>query len=129
MPGGAPTKYRPEFCDKVIELGKAGKSIVQIASALDVHKDTLYEWEKVHPKFSDSLSRARQESQVWWEDQGQIGLSTPGYNSSLWSKQVSCRFPNDYRETTRQENQQLDKEGKPTDPSGHIIKVVNATRD
>jgi hypothetical protein len=95
---GRPSDYREEFCDQVIELGKQGKSVVQIASALDCHKDSLYEWEKVYPDFSDALSRARQESQVWFENMGQSGLVMPGFNASLWNKQVSCRFPNDYRE-------------------------------
>ena len=97
--GGRPTDYDPDFCKIVESLGKAGKSIVQIACALDVHKDTVYEWEKIHPKFSDAMALARQFSQAWWEDQGQDGLRADKFQSTLWAKQVSCRFPNDYRET------------------------------
>lgn len=95
---GRPTDYKPEYCEKVIELGKQGKSIVQIASMLDQAKQTLYDWEKVHPAFLDSLTRARQESQVWWENMGQAGLVTKEFQPSLWAKQVSCRFPDDYRD-------------------------------
>lgn len=97
-PVGRPSAYKPEFCQEVINLGKAGKSITQIACALGVHKDTVYEWEKTIPEFSDALTRARQESQAWWEDQGQIGLTADKFQASLWAKQVSCRFPDDYRE-------------------------------
>jgi len=97
-PRGRPSDYKPEYCERVISLGKLGKSVTQIASALDHHKDTLYEWEKVHPDFSDAMTRARQESQTWFEDIGQTGLTADKFQASLWAKQVSCRFPNDYRE-------------------------------
>lgn len=127
---GAPTKYNPMFCEEVIELGRAGKSITQIACALDVAKKTVYNWMDEHEEFLHAMTRARELSQGWWEDKGQIGLEADKFNATLWSKQVSCRFPDDYRETTRQESQQLDKDGNPTDPpTGHIIKVVSAKGD
>lgn len=97
-PGGAPTKYDPSMCDAVIELGRSGKSITQIAVALDVTRETVYAWCKTHQKFSDAISRAKELAQAWWEDVGQQGLFADKFQASLWSKQVSCRFPNDYRE-------------------------------
>lgn len=99
-PEGRPTSYRPEYCEQVIELGKRGKSITQIACTLQVDKTTVYEWVKVHPEFSHALSRARQEAQGWYEDIGQTGIFAEGFNASTWAKQVSCRFPDDYRDTS-----------------------------
>lgn len=118
---GRPTVYIPEHCDTVIELGKAGKSVTQMACALDVHKDTLYEWAKIHEDFSDALTRARQWAQNWWEDQGQMGLTADKFQPSLWAKQVSCRFPDDYRDKTQVDQQFLDKNGKPTDVAVRFI--------
>ena len=103
MPAGRPTGYKPEFCERVIELGKEGKSITQIACALDVAKSSIYLWEAEYPEFSDALTKARQHSQAWFENVGQNGLFADKFQSSLWAKQVSCRFPDDYRETTRSE--------------------------
>lgn len=117
---GRPTDYLPEYCDEVITLGKLGKSVTQIASTLDVHKDTVYEWAKVHPNFSDALSRARQESQTWWEDQGQAGLTADRFQPSLWAKQVSCRFPDDYRE-----KQDLNLGGQKDNPLSVILQDLN----
>ena len=42
---GRPSTYNPEFCERVIEYGKQGKSITWMAAELGVHKDSLYEWQ------------------------------------------------------------------------------------
>lgn len=59
---GRPTKYNPEFCNKVQEyLETATKEnmhmpkIESFALFLGVNKDTLYEWSKEHKEFSDAL--------------------------------------------------------------------------
>jgi len=98
MAGGRPTDYRPEYCQKAIELGKTGASYAEIASELDVAESTLYLWKDVHPEFSEALTRARQEAKVWFERLGRENLTADRFQSSLWAKQVSCRFPDDYRE-------------------------------
>jgi hypothetical protein len=98
MAGGRPSVYDPAFCEQAVELGKLGKSRVQIACAFDVCRDTLHEWERVHPEFSDAMTRAKAHSQAWWEEMGQSGLTMQGFNASLWAKNVSCRFREDYSE-------------------------------
>ena len=98
-----PTDYLPEYCEQVIELGRDGKSHAQIAATLDVARMTLYRWAEAHPEFSDAITRARDLAQAWFEDKGQDGLTTTGFNASLWAKQVSCRFRDDYTETQRRE--------------------------
>lgn len=103
MAVGRPTLYDPAHCDRVIELGKQGKSKVAIAVALGVVRQTLDDWCAVHPEFLGALTRAREESQAWWEEQGRIGLATPGFSASLWGKNVSCRFPDDWTDKSKQE--------------------------
>jgi hypothetical protein len=93
-----PTDYNPDFCEQVIEFGRQGKSLTWMASEIDVHKDTIYEWMKVYPEFSDAMTRARQLSQRWWEDKGQDGMLAPGFNASIWSRSMAARFPEDWRE-------------------------------
>lgn len=117
-----PTLYLPEYCDQVIELGKQGKSVTQMACALDVHKDTLYEWAKVHEEFSDALTRAKQWSQNWWEDKGQGGLDTSGFNASLWSRSMAARFPDDY--TERQKREVTGADGGPVEQVHRIERVI-----
>lgn len=98
MPGGRPTAYDPSHCETVIELGKAGKSLVQMAAHFDVTRETIYEWARVHPQFSDALSRAKTHSQDWWENAGQTGMLGGQFNNGVWNKVMSCRFREDYSE-------------------------------
>jgi hypothetical protein len=93
-----PSEYKQDYCEQVVEYGKQGKSFAWIASELDVNKDTLYEWMKVHPEFSDAMGRSRAYSQRWWEDAGQVGMAGPGFNASIWSRSMAARFPDDWRE-------------------------------
>jgi len=64
MSFGRPTKYDPQFVNKVDDyLATTGKEqmhlpkIESFAIYLGVHKDTLYEWAKKYPDFSDSLKK------------------------------------------------------------------------
>lgn len=115
MPAGAPSKYDESFCDRVIELGKLGKSVTYIATELDVHKDTIYEWVKIHPEFSDALTRAKQWSQRWWEDKGQDGVDADKFNGSVWSRSMAARFPDDWREVKARDH--ISSDGSMTPPS------------
>jgi hypothetical protein len=60
MAGGQPTKYRPEFADQVERLCLLGLTNEELASFFEVHIDTLYEWAKVHPEFSEARARGRE---------------------------------------------------------------------
>ena len=102
---GRPTDYRPEFCEQVIELGRQGKSHAQIAAGLGCSRRVLYLWQAEHPEFMHAIMEARDLAQAWFEDIGQINMLTPtqGFSASLWAKQVSCRFADDYTDKQKQE--------------------------
>lgn len=104
---GRPTKYKPEFCDTVVELGALGKSKAQMAAALGSDRATINRWCDEHEEFRVAIARARDLAMAWWEDQGQRGMwqSPEGerLNPQLWSRSMSARFPDDYRENNRVE--------------------------
>ena len=101
MPAGRPSDYLPEYCETVIELGRAGKSLAQMASHFDVSRQTIDNWAATHPQFLEALTRAKAHCQAWWEDQGQTRMVAPGFNAAVWKKSVEARFRDDY--TERQE--------------------------
>ena len=95
---GRPTLYRPEYCETVIELGREGKSLVQMAAHFDVSRPTISEWASEHPEFSKALDRAKVHAQNWWENQAQTGMYARGFNSKVWEVSVRARFRDDYTE-------------------------------
>ena len=100
-PLGRPTYYDPSFCEKVVEYGKQGMSLVEIASELDVSRASLYDWAQQYPEFSTCLTRAREESQAWWERIGRLGVfkGDDEIDSNLWFRNVTKRFRKDWGET------------------------------
>lgn len=102
-----PSAYDPAYCEQVIELGKQGMSVVEMAAHIGVGRTTLErDWPSAHPEFSQALTHARECSQAWWESMGRVNLLMPpqsgSFNASVWSRSMAARFPNDWREKTEQ---------------------------
>ena len=58
-PGGRPSKYDLRFCDMVVEDMGKGYSLTAFAGLIGVNRDTIAEWTKVHPEFSEAVSRGK----------------------------------------------------------------------
>lgn len=101
MSGGRPTDYKPDFCERVVGLGKEGKSRVEIAYELGVVRTTLANWEQAHPEFLVAMTRAKEAEQVWWERKGRDNLQSAVFQASMWSRSMGARFPNDWREASK----------------------------
>lgn len=98
-----PSEYKQEYCEQVIELGREGMSVVEMAAEIGVHRETLEEnWPAAYPEFSEAFTRARVLSQAWWEKQGRVNLLVPPgvgtFQGSVWSRSMAARFPKDWRE-------------------------------
>ena len=119
-PVGRPTKYKPEYCEEVIRLGKEGKSIAQMAAFFDVDKASIFRWAEESDDFRTALARARVHSQNWWEDKAQQNLASRDFNAQLWLKSVASRFRDDYTERTQTEI---------TGKDGGAVKVETKTID
>lgn len=98
LPLGRPSLYKPEYCERVVELGKLGYSPMQIAAELDIDRATLYNWSDQFPEFFTALKRAKVYEQAWWEKTGMEGLVSGKFNAMVWSKSVAARFREDYTE-------------------------------
>lgn len=102
-----PTDYRPEYCDLVIEQGKLGKSVTQMAVACGVVKQTLFNWAAEHPEFLDAFTRAKQHSLDWWETIAQSHMieeqGGARLNQGVWSRSMAARFPEEYTERKQTE--------------------------
>jgi hypothetical protein len=56
---GRPSPYKEQYCDQVEKLCKLGATDKDIADFFEVNEDTIYEWKKVHPKFSESIKAGK----------------------------------------------------------------------
>jgi transcriptional regulator with XRE-family HTH domain len=104
---GRPTKYFPELGEWAEWLGSKGYSLKQICAIFGVSHETLYTWAREYPEFSESLARARELAQSWWETIGQAALFNKSFNTFVWNKIISTRFRKDY----------TDRKGTPYDPN------------
>ena len=111
-PRGHPTDYKPEYCALLIEHFKTGKSYAAFAALCDVCRDTLYEWEKKNPLFSDAKKRGWEHYQAYWEEIGREGVynqtfkdgdgvRTVSVNSAVWIYNMKCRFKEDWYDSQK----------------------------
>jgi hypothetical protein len=93
-PGGRPTKYPKDACERVLQYGREGMCMAEMASEFEVTRETLYEWARVHPEFSDTLSRAQEASEGYWAKQIRDGLKkTPSeFQGAANLKYMAQRF-------------------------------------
>jgi hypothetical protein len=59
MDTGRPTKYKQEFDLQAEKLCKLGATDQELADFFEVNVDTIHEWKKVHPEFSDSIKQGK----------------------------------------------------------------------
>lgn len=119
LKAGRPSGYKPEYCDRVIEMGRLGYTKAMMARDLDVARMTLDNWAAANPEFLDAMTRARDLALAFMEEKGLAGLDMAGFNSSLYSKLMSCMFPGDYSEHKKVE--MTGKDGAPLQTAGVMV--------
>lgn len=71
---------------------KEGASIAEVAYLLNVHRDSLNEWQRKYPDFSDALKKGQQFSEGWWLITGRLNVQNSFFNSGLWYMNMKNRF-------------------------------------
>ncbi len=103
--GGRPSKYDPKYCQEIIDFLGQGFSIEAFAGYLGMAIDTIYQWDKKHPEFSEAKKIGVAMSQYNWERKGIDGLykvtetnletgisTTRQINSAIWIFNMINRF-------------------------------------
>lgn len=87
MAFGRPTKYDPAYCEMLVAHMRTGLSFPSFAGKLEINPDTLYEWLKKHPDFSEAKRVGEALNLQFWEGQGIQGLwgnKELSFNSTVW---------------------------------------------
>jgi hypothetical protein len=61
MPGGRPTKYKPEYAEKAKELCSRGATDAELATFFEVATSTVALWKVQYKEFSDALKASKDE--------------------------------------------------------------------
>lgn len=82
MANGRPTKFKPEYIEQAKKISWLGATDAQLADIFEVNVDTIYEWKKVHKKFSEALKSGK-------------AIADAKVVESLYSRAVGYSHPED----------------------------------
>lgn len=92
MKTGRPSKYRPEFCQDVVEYMGQGFSKEAFAGKIGVSSQQIYRWMKKHKQFRTAIRKAENACQNFWEELGiRLVLAGQG-NATAWIFNMKNRF-------------------------------------
>lgn len=93
---GRPTKYKPEYCQKLIDHMAKGYSFESFGAIINVARSTVEDWVKAQECFRGAKEEAFLRSREFWERQGIEGLwSGDGdlkINPTIWIFNMKNRF-------------------------------------
>lgn len=91
---GQPTRYKPEYCAQLIAHMSSGLSFETFAAVIKVNQDTIHEWAKVHPEFSEAKKEAWSQNMLFWERVGMTGMAgkIQGFNAAVYIFNMKNRF-------------------------------------
>lgn len=59
MAGGRPTKYKEEYPEQARKICLLGADDIKLAAYFEVNVDSIYEWKKKHPEFSEAIKNGK----------------------------------------------------------------------
>lgn len=95
---GRPTKYKPEYCQMVVDHMAEGASLTSFAAEIDVARSTINEWIDANPDFSEAVKRAKAKCAAWWERVGRSGAQGGDVNPTLVIFGLKNMAADDWRE-------------------------------
>lgn len=97
-----PSKYDPRFCDDIVEVMGTGLSKTAWAGSVGVCHDTVIEWAKVHPEFSDAVKRGQAARTLKLEQDLLTGTEGPKITSRIFALKNAA--PMEWREKVETEH-------------------------
>ena len=118
--------FKPEMCDRMIELGQQGASQKMIWAEMGITKDVAKSWQKKYPEFADALDMALVHAQAYWEREMLANVNNRAYNSRLAEIALRGQFPQDYKDT-RELKAEIKQEIK-IDFAGEVSNLIKQLR-
>jgi len=123
---GRPTKYKPEYCQMLIDHMAEGLSFDAFAGKLGLERKTLYNWAKRYPEFKEAKQIGWDKNLFFWEKVGIDGIlgRIKNFNAVAYIFNKKCRFP-EWRERNSEEGQARITTVQIQLPERNIKKVIS----
>lgn len=82
--------------DVILNAGKMGKSIAEMAVDLGISKPRLNKWRETKPQFAEIFNMALTLAQAHWEAIAYQNINNKDFNTNLFKQQMAGRFRDDY---------------------------------
>lgn len=128
-PRGRPSKYRPEYCQMIVDHMAEGASILSFAAEIDVARSTINEWADVHEDFSDALKRAKAKCAAWWERLARRNAMTGDGNASLVIFGLKNMAAEEWRDKQEIDHRSGDGSMSPKDHSAAVLAALKAKHE
>jgi hypothetical protein len=102
---GYPTKYKPEYCQALIDHMSNGDCFLSFCAKIGIARGNAYEWVKLYPEFKEAKEIAFTKCETWWRAQAKEHLvevteyddkgrpiRASKINTSLWIFNMKNRF-------------------------------------
>lgn len=103
--GRPPREFKPEYCDKIIEVGRDGGGVAKMCLECNIGSySTFYKWLDEYPEFAEAYAEAKTISLAFHEDillAGALGR-IKGYNFNSVAMIMNNKFPDFYKRGTGQ---------------------------
>jgi len=91
---GSPSKYKPEYCARLIEYMAGGLSFEAFAGHLGVDFSTLWDWEQRYEEFAKAKKEGFSRGLEFWEKLGRNAAAgkVPNFNATVWIFNMKNRY-------------------------------------
>lgn len=90
---GYKSKFDPDIhIPMLMEHFAEGRDVMSFCAKAEMCRDNFYEWVDNYPEFAKAYDQAKDLAFHWFEEQGRIGMVTPGFNQNLWALMMKNRF-------------------------------------
>jgi hypothetical protein len=92
--GRKPVKYKPEYCELLIESASIGETQAEFAAKIHVSKGLLNDWALKHKRFSAAMSIANEVSEAWFDKT--VRFSAVGINKDANARLLTLYAKNKF---------------------------------
>lgn len=89
-----PSKYKPEFCKRLIAHMAKGGSFEGFGGVVGIGKTQLFDWLKKFPEFKEAKETAELASRLYWDNIGikAVKGGIENFNATVWIFTYKNRF-------------------------------------